>query len=641
MKTVSHTHRSKVALPSATSSNSNNGKIASIVTALRAIAPALAISLLLSACNGMSPLKSGMSEDAHQAAGATDAAQAALAAEHAMGEGQISKRGEENLPSVALTDELLYKILTSEIAFQRGNWQAAYVTILSVAQQTRDPRLARRASEMALAAKQPGESLTAIRLWRELAPNSNEATQYYLGFMVMNNNLAEIQSVFADKLRSAEPKQYALLMLQAQRLLARARDKSAAFDTLEEIVAPYKTTPEAHLALAQGAYARGDNKRAVTEAELVLQTKPDSQLAVLTIAQASKQGDAMKAMAAFLQKNPKARDVRLAYGSILIDQHQMDKATQEFEQLLRDKPDDINVLYTLGILTMEGKKKPGNNQLAEQYLSRYLTELEANPTEERDPTPALLNLAQLAVERDDYPAAQAWLAKVESYDGRNAAYFNTQIRRAQLMAKEGKLADARQFLRDYKAANDTEQAQLAQAEAQLLREAKQADEANRVMEAALQRYPDNTDLLYDYAMLAESQKKNESMETALRRVIALAPNSQHAYNALGYSFADRNIHLDEALTLIEKASSLAPNDAFILDSLGWVKFRLARLDDAEKDLRRAYELRQDAEIAIHLGEVLWMQGHKEDAKKLWREAKAKDPESESLKTTLQRLNVKL
>jgi tetratricopeptide (TPR) repeat protein len=543
---------------------------------------------------------------------------------------------DEKLPSVALTEELLYKLLTSEIAYQRGNWQAAYVTILAAAQQTRDPRLARRAAEMALAAKQPGESLAAIRLWRELAPDSNEATQYYLGFMIVNNNLGEIQKVFSERLVNAKPEQYGLLMLQAQRLLARARDKKAAFDTLEEILAPYKTTTEAHLSLAQGAYHSGDNVRAISEAQAALQLKPDSALAILTIAQASEKSQALKEVAAFLEKNPASRDVRLAYASMLIDTKQLDKASLEFEHLLRDKPDDVTSLYTLGALAMDS----GQFKVAEKYFLNYLNALETQPEQERDPTPALINLAQIALERKDNKAAMNWLAKVDSYDGRNAAWLNVQLRRAQLIAKDGKLNEARQFLKDIKTGSEAEQVQVLQAESQLLRNAKKGQEALAVMEAGIQRFPNNTDLRYDYAMLAESLKQLDLMEQQLRRVIELAPNSQHAYNALGYSFADRNIHLDEALSLIEKALQITPDDPFILDSLGWVKFRLARYEEAEQALRRAYQLRPDPEIAVHLGEVLWVAGKKEAAKEYWREAKAKEPDNDTLKSTLLRLNVK-
>ncbi|MES2040333.1 MAG: tetratricopeptide repeat protein [Pseudomonadota bacterium] len=577
--------------------------------------------------------QSGAVDDTHHA---SDAAQAALSAEKTLNGVSSAPVYEDPLPEVKLTEEIFYKIITAEIANQRGSWQGAYVTMYSVAEQTRDPRIAKRAAEIALAAKQSGEALQAVRLWRELAPNSNEATQYYLGFMLMNNNLAEIQSVYTEKLKSSDPKQLGVMMLQVQRLLSRSRDKNAAFTTLETLLEPYKNSPDAHMALAQGAYAKGDSKLAVSEAQAVLKARPDSQLAVLTVAQASSQADAAKSLAAFLVKNPSARDVRLAYASILIDLKQLDQANQEFETIARDRPDDISAIYTLGVLAMERNQ----SQKAETYFLRYLQALEGKTGEERDPTTALVNLSRIAAERKDYKAAQDWLAQVESYDGRNPAWFNVQIRRTFLLAKEGKLLEARAFIQQIKASNETEQIQLIQSEAQLLRDAGLPDQAKTVLEQGIKQAPNNPDLLYDFAMLAESQKDITGMETSLRKVIELAPTSQHAYNALGYSFADRNVQLDEANTLIEKANQLAPDDPFILDSLGWVKFRLSKYDEAEQALRRAYQMRPDAEIAVHLGEVLWTMGQKDSAKKIWRDALQKDPENQTLKSTLERLKVK-
>ena len=568
---------------------------------------------------------------------ASDAAQAALAADKDLnGSVPAVTESNEKLPNTVLTEELFYKILTAEVAYQRGNWQAAYVTLLTTAQQTRDPRLAKRAAEIALSVKQAGEALGAIRLWRELSPDSNEATQYYLGFMVMNNNLAEIQSVFSEKLASAEGKQFGVIMLQAQRLLARARDKNAAFDVLEELLAPYKTMPEAHLALAQGAYTKGDNQRAILEANVMLAAYPDSQLAILTIAQASSQVDAAQALAGFIAKNPNARDIRMAYASILIDLKQFDKAQDQFQLMLRDHPDDLNSIYTLGVLAL------GKNQLqrSEEYFLRFLKTLDEK-SEDRDATSTYINLAGIAVERKDYKAAQEWLAKVEPYEGRNPAWFNVQLRRASLYAKEHNTEEAVNLLHGLKPTAENEQLLALQTEAQILRDANLPERAEKVLQDALAAHPDSPDLMYDYAMLLESQDRVLLMETMLRRVIELAPNSQHAYNALGYSFADRNIRLDEALTLIEKANQLAPDDPFILDSLGWIKFRLEKFDEAETYLRRAYEIRPDADIAVHLGEVLWRAGSKDKAIKLWRDARTKDPENAALKSTLGRLDVRL
>jgi tetratricopeptide (TPR) repeat protein len=453
----------------------------------------------------------------------------------------------------------------------------------------------------------------------------------------MNNNLAEVLQVFSHKLQNTDIKQHVTIMLQAQRMLSRARDKKAAFDTLEELLAPYKSTAEAHLALAQGAYSNGDNKRAITEAKSTLRIKPDSQLAILTIAQASNKVDAVKEMENYLESNPTSRDVRLAYASMLIELKQLDKAQRQFEQLLREKPDDVATLYTLGALAMDANQY----KLAEKYFLSYLAGLEANPGEERDPTSALVNLAQISLEFKNNQAAMDWLAKVDSYDGKNTVWLNVQIRRAQLLSMEGKLPEAQRFLQEIKANNEAEEIQIIQAEIQLLRSAKKPQEAMIIMEAAITRHAKNPELLYDYALLAESQEKFIEMEATLRQVIELAPDNQHAYNALGYSYADRNIHLDEALSLIEKALNLAPDDPFILDSFGWVKYRMSKLEEAEQALRRAYQLRPDPEIAVHLGEVLWSAGKKDEARQFWREVNNKYPGNETLKSTLARLNGKL
>ena len=541
---------------------------------------------------------------------------------------------EDPLPSVELTDELVYKVVTSEIAFQRGDWQTAYVTMLSLAQQTRDPRLARRAAEMALTAKQADEALSAVRLWRTLAPNSEEATQYYLSFVILSDNLDEAQPILEQRLQEARPQTRGLLAFQMQRLLARAKDKNAAFSMLERILQPYLDLPEARLALAQGAYARGDTQRTRQEAETALKAKPDSELAILALVQVTPdKAESLKLLADFVSRYPKARDVRMAYARMLIDQKQYAKARAEFEALLKDQPQDLTSLYALGVLGMQ----TNDLKSAEHYLTTYLNVLSAKPDDERDPSQALLLLAQIAEERKDSDAVLKWLSQIEPGE----TYLNAQIKRAQVIAKRGDLAGARKLLRELKVSGDREEAQIVIAEGQLLRDANQLQEAMDVFKVGVARFPTNTDLLYDYAMAAEKSSQWDVMESALRKIMELAPNNQHAYNALGYSLAERNVRLQEAHILIDKALKLAPDDPFIMDSMGWVQFRLGNLKEAEALLRRAYELRPDVEIAAHLGEVLWVKGQKEDAQRLWRDAQTKDPQNDTLKSTLARLNVNL
>ncbi len=543
-------------------------------------------------------------------------------------------KAEDPLPSVELTEDIMYKVLSAEIAYQRGDWQTGYVTMLGLAQQTRDPRLARRAAEIALSAKEADEALAAVRLWRTLAPHSDEATQYYLSFVILSDDLTEAKPLLEERLKEARAQTRGLLAFQIQRLLARAKDKNAAFALLEQVLAPYLDMPEAHLALAQSAFAKGDAERAHREAQTALRLKPDSELAALSLAQVTTdKTEAAKSLSEFLARHPKARDVRMAYARMLVEQKQYDKARREFELMLKEQPQDLTSLYALGVLSVQ----LNDFGVAEKYLATYLDLLSSNPDEERDPNQALLLLAQIAEERKDTDAVLKWLGQIEPGE----AFLSAQIKRAQIIAKRGDMAQARQLLHELKVNGEREQTQVISAEAQLLRDANQLNAAMDVLKAGLKRFPDNTDLLYDYAMVAEKGNQLEIMETALRRIMQLAPDNQHAYNALGYSLAERNIRLEEAYALIEKALKLAPEDPYIMDSMGWVQFRLGRLKEAEDLLRRAYELRPDVEIAVHLGEVLWVKGQKADAQKFWRDAQTKDPQNDTLKSTLVRLNVNL
>jgi tetratricopeptide (TPR) repeat protein len=543
-------------------------------------------------------------------------------------------KADASLPAVELTDDLLFKILKSEIAYQRGNWQEAYITLLTIAQQTRDPRLARRAVEVALNAKETDKTLTAIRLWHELAPTSEEATQYYLGLIMLSGDLAEAQPIFEQRLKEMRAPTRPLMMFQIQRLLARAKDKDAAFDMLERLLKPYQATFETHLVLAEGALAKGDQARAQKEARTALDAKPDSELAALAMAQvASDKIQSEKELTDFLQTHPKSHDVRIAYARLLVDKKQYDKAQTQFELALKEQPQDLTSLYALGILANQNN----DTKAAEKYLTTYLDLLAKRPSEKRDPSQALLLLAQMAEERNDTNAALQWLAQVEPGD----AYLGAQIKQAQLIAKRGDVPAARKLLQSVETDNEREQVLLITAEGQILRDANQTKNAFALYDSALKRYPDSTDLLYDYAMLAEKSDKLDVMETMLRKVIKLAPDSQHAYNALGYSLAERNMRLPEAYALVEKALQLAPEDPFIMDSMGWVQFRMGKLQEAETLLRRAYAVRPDPEIAVHLGEVLWVKGSKDDAEKLWRDVKAKDPKNDTLKNTLARFKVYL
>ncbi|QOY94961.1 tetratricopeptide repeat protein [Massilia sp. UMI-21] len=544
---------------------------------------------------------------------------------------------EARLPKVELTSTMLKQLLKAEFAFRKGDWQGPYLTMLSLAQQTRDPRLARRAAEMAVTARQADDTLAAVRLWRELDPESDEATQYFVGMVVGSDNIADVEPIFVERLRAAPADKRGLLLFQIQQLLGRAKDKEAAAAMLERVIAPYNDSFEAHIVRAQAALARGDKDAARRAAQAALEARPDSEIAVLMMAQVldddAKVGPMLEA---FLETHPEAREVRAAHARVLVSQKRYPQARAQFEALLKERPDDAGNLYALGVLAAQMNDVQG----AETYFTRFVEVLGRNPGDERDPTRALLTLAQIAQERGDDAAALAWLEKIPA-GTEPQLQFSAQLRRAQLLARQGDLAGARKLLAGLKPAEPAQQAQVAAADSQLLRDAGRTLEAYALMEAAAKRFPKNPDLLYDFALLAEKVGRVDVMEKALREVMTLAPDNHHAYNALGYSLAERNVRLQEAQALVAKALAMAPGDPFIMDSMGWVQYRMGNLDEAEKHLRNAYALRRDPEIAVHLGEVLFQKGQQAAAQALWREARAKDPQNDTLRSTLARLRQSL
>ncbi|KFI08020.1 tetratricopeptide repeat protein [Massilia sp. BSC265] len=570
-------------------------------------------------------------------AGSSDADTAQAAADEEELEAKARAEVEARLPKVEMTSSMLNQLLKAEFAFRKGDWQGPYLTMLSLAQQTRDPRLARRAAEMAVAARQADDTLAAVRLWRELDPQSDEATQYFVGMVVTSDNIADVEPIFVERLKEAPPDKRGMLLFQIQQLLGRAKDKEAANAMLERVVAPYNNTFEAHIVRAQAALGRSDKGAALQAAHAAMVAKPDSEIAVLMMAQVI-EDDAKVApmLEAFLKTHPEAREVRAAHARVLVNQKQYPQARAQFEALLKGRPDDAGNLYALGVLATQ----MNDAKAAEGYFTRFVEVLGRNPEDERDPTRALLILAQIADERGDVPAALAWLDKVPAGTDPQLL-LSAQLRRAQLMGKGGDLAGGRKLLAGLKPAEPAQQAQVAVAEVQLLRDAGRMLEAYSLMESAAKRFPKNPDLLYDFALLAEKVGRVEVMEKLLREVMALAPDNHHAYNALGYSLAERNVRLQEAYALIAKALEMAPGDPFIMDSMGWVQYRLGKLDEAEKYLRNAYALRNDPEIAVHLGEVLFQKGQQAAAQALWREARAKDPQNDTLRSTLARLRQSL
>jgi tetratricopeptide (TPR) repeat protein len=533
-----------------------------------------------------------------------------------------------------LSGALLYQLMAAEVAAQRGDLATAYSVYLKLARETRDPRLARRAVELSLQARALAESLEASRLWLELAPDSSEAKQTLAMLAAASGRFDEAYKLFSEQLKTtAQPAEE---LGQIQRALTRSQDRPAAFALLERLADPYRGNADVRLVLANGAHAAGLAGRAAEEARAALELAPDSERAALATAQYLQGTDrpaALAALASFVDKRPGATDVRLAYARLLIADRQYDAARLQFAQLLKADPNNADLVYSMALLSLQGSLWAD----ARVYLQRYLVLLEQPGNEEREAEQAYLYLAQVAEEEKKYTEALQWLRKIEGGD----EFVAARVREAAVLGKMQRLDEARKLLKGVNPQSAEERTQLVLAEAQLLRDARRHEDSYLLLAQALGKEPDSLALLYDTAMAAEKTNRLPEMEQHLRRVIELKPDYAHAYNALGYTLADRNVRLTEALQLIEKAHQLAPEDPYILDSLGWVHFRLGNLQPARRYLEQAYASKPDAEVAVHLAEVLWSSGEQAAARKLLRDVKAQEPSNELLKSTLARLRIGL
>ena len=542
----------------------------------------------------------------------------------------------------ALTAELFYEVLIGEITARSGDPGAGYALVLDAARRTRDGTLFQRAVEIALQSRSGDAALAAARAWQETLPNSREARRFELQILIALNRIAETAEPLRAEIAATPLPERPFLMAVIARNYGRASDKKLAASVVEQaLVDDLKNPLTAGLAWTTVGRLRlgaGDSTGALEAALQGQAADPASDGPPLLALELM---DPDRPLAEPLVKrylaSPKALpELRIAYARELMQARRYADATAELSALTTAQPALPGPWILLGSLQAQSRQ----DAAAETSLQRYIALATALPEDNegrRGLTQAYLLMSQLAERRKNFVDAEAWLARVDTSEEPVAV----QLRRAGLLARQGKVQQARELLRALPERNAEEAKQKDQAEIQLLRDAKQYQAAYDLLAKASLAAPDDTDLIYDQAMVAEKLNRLDEMERLLRRLIELKPENQNAYNALGYSFADRKVRLEEARTLIRKAVQLAPQDPFIADSLGWVEFRLGNAAEARQILEAAYKRRPDPEIGAHLGEVLWSAGDRDRALAVWREASLVDAENETLQETLKRLRIKL
>ena len=567
----------------------------------------------------------------------------------------------ENSP---LDAPLFYQLLIGEIELRNNEPGAAYSVLLAAAKKSKNEQVFRRATEVALQARAGDLALRAAQDWKSALPQSLEASRYVVQLLVALNRSSETAEPLRSMIELTPPADRVALISSLPRFFERAGDRKSTPAVLEKALAPYVDQPStrvaAMVAIGRAAQNGGDDARAldlVKRAHAYDALAQSPVLLALDLLPANPAAEAV--VKSYLAAKPADDVVRLYYARALSFTQRHADALVQIERVTRDKPDLPSPWLTLGALHLELRQPKQATAALETFLAKVRAKPAAIPASgaaahavsrgaglddddmslgpDHGVSRAMLMLAQAAEQLGDFKAAQTWLDQID--DPQRA--LEVELRRASLLARQGRMDEAVQLVRQAPESNEGEARAKLLAEAQLLRESKLYEQANQVLDKANLRFVNDTDILYEQAMLAEKLERVDDMERLLRRVMELRPDYYHAHNALGYSLADRGLRLPEAKALIQRALELAPGEPFIIDSLGWVEYRMGDRTESIKHLRQAYQSRPDAEIAAHLGEVLWVDGQLDEGRRILREGKARDPGNEVLRETVTRLKVDL
>ena len=554
----------------------------------------------------------------------------------------------------ALNAPLFYEILLGEMEAQNGQAGNGFSLLLDAARRSNDPRLFARALSIALEAHSGESALQAATQWQAAEPKSREANFKLLQVLLALNRVPETKAPLEREI-ALTPAAFKIgVLANIPSLYANVSNKKEAAELVEKVLKPLTTettlSMSAWLSIARMQALANEPDKALKSIQAAAKSAPDNDLPVLLAL------DLMQPKAPEMEQWAQAQTqlrgkafLHLAYARALAEAQRLTPAELQAQAAVKKDPQLADAWLLLGVLqTQENAALQ-----AEQSLTTYLSLVKEKTKEktedktedkaetadalERGRTQAYLALAQLAEKRQDFKTAEKWMAEIK----RPHDLLAVQSRRASLMAAQGQLEAGLALLQAVPDNSPDDARGKLIAQVQLLRDHHQTARAMDLLAKASTLNPDDADLLYEQAMLAEKLGLFDKMESLLRDVMAKQPNNPSAFNALGYSLADRGIRLAEARDLIQKALANAPNDPFITDSLGWLEFKAGRLALAAQLLKQAFKDKEDPEIAAHLGEVLWQQGEQAQAKTVWQRGMTLSPKNEALQNTLSRLGVKL
>lgn len=528
-------------------------------------------------------------------------------------------------PKLALSNDILFGVLASEIAAQRGAAAASAPTVLALAQRTRDPRLARRAAEFALTANRLDEAIRALKLWQELEPASDNAQYQLIAALLRAGRLSEATPGVQAQL-AARPHEAPQVFMHLAGLLSRQPDKAGAYAMMKTLLAPFPSVAEGHFALMITAQEAGDDAMAQAEMATLATLAPAWDYPVGWQVERLRQTSPEAALALLereLARRPQAGlELRLSYPRLLVMVKRYDAARDAFVQLSNKYPHQPEVAYAIGVLSYELKDyEEAERSLRDALALGY-----------REPDFVRFTLGQMAEERKLPQEAVNWYEAITS----GPQLPQAQSRLAVLEAEDGKLDAALARLERLADMQSTPRPARVLAQAQLARNAEQPDRALAILSAALAKDGNVAEWRYERALLLDDRERVADAERDLRAYLKLKPKSAQGLNALGYILANRTNRIREARELVSRALKLDPDNPMILDSMGWVEYRSGKLEAALRYLQRAHHLMPDPEIAAHLGEVLWKMGREAEARELWARSLEANPDSDIIRRTQQR-----
>jgi len=532
------------------------------------------------------------------------------------------------VPDRTLSSDTLYALLVAEMAIDRKRYDIALSNYVQQSIATRDPDVTARATQIARILKAHQPALEMAELWVDLEPHNNEAKLIATAELIEAKQLKTAMAHATDLLRNGAPTAFDAIAVRATEVdVASVRPL---INDYRQLLQEYPKNQQLLLGYSVLLQHDQQNRLALKAIEKVLAADSNNLRAAFQetriLQQMGRQDLALKKLSTLVANNPDNFTLRARYARI-ISATDLNESRRQFETLLLQAPNDPEILFSLAIVEKESGRLASSKAHFQSLLDSGYYESSAH-----------YHLGDLYENTDDTAQALTHLQQVEP--GQN--YLNAMSRATAILTNSNREIEALKLIREQRVQTEGNYKEgLFVLESEIMSTAGQMSAAELVLSDGLLEFPESTRLLYSRAMLYTRIDYIAAAEQDLKLILTLKPNNTAALNALGYTLADRTDRLDEAYIYIQKAFTLNPTDPAVIDSLGWIEYRRGNHQIALTRLREAMSAMPDHEIAAHLGEVLWITGGEQEAKKVWRQGLKLNPQSSVIHETLHRLKVQL